>query len=553
MSKESPETPAPATLSKENPFLRKSDRREKMDKLIRFSLWSATWSILLVASLIFGTIAWRGIPVLWKYGSDFWTKSPEALTVIELPSGGQLQAYSSSLEELKRYNPKLSLRDEEVFTRPLAKTSFILQQGTHSLPLDAVRLLEEATSTRFEFSNITHHDFGPQIEFTTHSQKIAILPTSDYDTWRRKAPTLPIEKIETFDQPETLVRFSIPENTKLEIPSSLAFELREINLKTLSSLYEETHSYSAGGILGPLVGTALLVIVCMIVALFIGISASIYLTEYARRGSLINAVRLAILNLSGVPSIVFGLFGLMLFVLLAPKLTDQVAARNAFRIPVFPALSEPSVREQLEQNILVSKGTPIKEAIQIGNTTQAKKIWNGRWYLSFEGWGACILAGGCTLALMVLPVIVTACEESLRAVPQGYREASLALGATKWQSTRSAVLPYAFPGILTASVLGITRVAGETAPIMFTAALAERSLLPWQGLNSYGLGWFFDFLSQSIQALPYHIYTVTQKIPKSEYTRPMQDGAVLVFMIFVMSFAGISVLLRMRMRRKLKW
>ena len=227
--------------------------------------------------------------------------------------------------------------------------------------------------------------------------------------------------------------------------------------------------------------------------------------------------------------------------------------RDAIRVPLWPSFSEPSVRQQIEREILVVKGEPVKEAVRLANSTRSKAVWNGRWYLSFEGWGTCMLAGGFTLAVMVLPVIITACEESLRAVPKGYREASLALGATKWQSIRTAVLPYAMPGILTASVLGITRVAGETAPIMFTAALAERSLLPWEGINRVGLGWFFEFTSQSVQALPYHIYTVAARIPQSEYTRPMQDGAVLVFMLFVMSFAGLSVWLRVRMRKKLKW
>jgi phosphate transport system permease protein len=291
----------------------------------------------------------------------------------------------------------------------------------------------------------------------------------------------------------------------------------------------------------------------MVAALFVGVTASVYLNEYARQGSFMNAIRLAILNLAGVPSIVFGLFGLMLFVFIAPKVTNVLAVRDSVRIPLWPSFSEPPVRQQVERDILIGEGKSGSEAMRLANAERAKTFWNGRWYLSFEGWGTSMLAGGFTLAVMVLPVIITACEESLRAVPRGYREASLALGSTKWQSIRTAVLPYAMPGILTASVLGITRVAGETAPIMFTAALAERSLLPWEGINRMGLGWLFDFLSQSVQALPYHIYTVAARIPQSEYTRPMQDGAVLVFMLFVMSFAGLSVWLRTRMRSKLKW
>src|SRR5258707_830292 len=148
-----------------------------------------------------------------------------------------------------------------------------------------------------------------------------------------------------------------------------------------------------------IVGTALLVIGSMTVALFIGISAAIYLSEYSRDTRFIHFIRVAILNLAGVPSIVFGLFGFGLFVI-------------------------------------------------------------------FFGWNVSLLSGWFTLGLMVLPAIITASEESLRAVPQGLREGSLALGATKWQTIRKNVLPYALPGILTSSILGIARVAGETAPIM---------------------------------------------------------------------------------------
>ena len=120
---------------------------------------------------------------------------------------------------------------------------------------------------------------------------------------------------------------------------------------------------------------------------------------------------------------------------------------------------------------------------------------------------------------MVLPAIITASEESLRAVPQGLREGSLALGASKWQTIRKNVLPYAMPGILTSSILGIARVAGETAPIMFTAAYAMRDEMPWQVQR------WTDFFFQGVMALPYHIYVVSSKIPQNEYTERVQYGS----------------------------
>ena len=269
---------------------------------------------------------------------------------------------------------------------------------------------------------------------------------------------------------------------------------------------EKTVSYSGGGILGPIVGTILLVIGSIIVALILGIGSAIYLSEYAKQGKFIESVRLAILNLAGVPSIVFGLFGLGVFVLAAPKFTDFPLDRAIFSIPL------------------------------------------GFTYLSFEGWDTSALSGAFTLAFVILPVIITASEECLRAVPQGFRETSLALGATRWQTIRRCVLPFALPGILTSSVLGIARAAGETAPIMFTAAIAYKDKLPWQT----DAGWW-GALTESVQALPYHIYTLAARIPPNEYTVRAQYGSVFVFLVIVMSLAMSSILLRRKLRAKYQW
>jgi phosphate transport system permease protein len=239
-------------------------------------------------------------------------------------------------------------------------------------------------------------------------------------------------------------------------------------------------AYSAGGIWPCIVGTALLVIGSMALALGIGISSAIYLSEYSRNGRWIRLIRIAILNLAGVPSIVFGLFGFGLFVI-------------------------------------------------------------------FFGWNVSLIAGWFTLGLMVLPAIITASEESLRAVPQGLREGSLALGASKWQTIRKNVLPYAMPGILTSSILGIARVAGETAPIMFTAAYAMRDEMPWQVAR------WTDFFFQGVMALPYHIYVVSSKIPQNEYTERVQYGAAFIFLFLVMLIALTSILLRERTRSRLTW
>jgi phosphate transport system permease protein len=232
-----------------------------------------------------------------------------------------------------------------------------------------------------------------------------------------------------------------------------------------------TDSMTTGGILPCIVGTLCLSIGAIIVALPIGVASSIYLHEYAPPGHLVRVIRLGINNLAGVPSVVFGLFGLALFV-----------------------------------------------------------TW-----LKF---GISILSGALTLGAMTLPVIIGSTEEALRAVPQTYREASLALGATKWQTIYRVVLPASLPGILTGTILGISRAAGETAPIMFTAAVFFSPHLPTS---------IFD----KIMALPYHIYVLATAGTEIEQTRHLQYGTALVLIILVLGMNLFAILYRSRLRRRM--
>ena len=281
------------------------------------------------------------------------------------------------------------------------------------------------------------------------------------------------------EAPESLYVFEY-EGKKIEM-GDRAFRAFKVEHPDAAKSRTESYVYSAGGIFPCIVGTVLLVVGSMVIALTLGVSSAVYLNEYAKQGKVVTAIRLAILNLAGVPSIVFGLFGLGLFVI----------------------------------------------------------------YLD---WNVSLIAGWFTLAFMVLPVVITASEESLKAVPKGFREGSLALGATKWQTIRKNVLPYALPGILTSSILGIARVAGETAPIMFTAAYVVRDKLPWEGLTSVS-----DFFFQGVMALPYHIYVVSSKIPQNEYTERVQYGTAFVFLMIVALIATASIVLRNQLRNRYKW
>ena len=225
-----------------------------------------------------------------------------------------------------------------------------------------------------------------------------------------------------------------------------------------------------GGIFPAIMGTFLVTIVTALLAVPLGMFSAIYLNEYARKSRINRLIRLAIRNLSGVPSIVYGLFGVILFV-----------------------------------NMLK--------------------------------FGTSILSAGLTLGLMTLPWTITASEESLKTIPNSYREGALALGATKWQAIRTNVLPYALPGMLTGTVLGLARAAGETAPIMFTGAAFSLPFLP-------------KSLGDQFMALPYHLYVMATQHHDIAKVRPLAYGTALVLIVLVLGMNMAAIVLRFRLRRK---
>jgi len=225
-----------------------------------------------------------------------------------------------------------------------------------------------------------------------------------------------------------------------------------------------------GGIFPAIVGTFLVTLTTALLSVPLGMSAAIYLNEYARQTRLTRLIRLAIRNLSGVPSIVYGLFGVILFV-----------------------------------NIM--------------------------------HFGTSILSAGLTLGLMTLPWTITASEEALKTIPNSYREGALALGATKWQSIRTNVLPYAVPGMLTGTVLGLARAAGETAPILFTGAAFFLPYLP-------------KSLRDQFMALPYHLYIMATQHHQIQQVRPIAYGTALVLIALILGMNMSAIVIRFRLRRK---
>lgn len=246
--------------------------------------------------------------------------------------------------------------------------------------------------------------------------------------------------------------------------------IRVIDWEFLTAMPQD--GMTQGGIMPAIVGTLCLVAGSMIFAFPIGVMSGIYINEYAPNNWLVKFIRTMTDNLSSIPSIVFGLFGMALFV----------------------------------------------------NTL---------------GFGDSILAGSLTLGLLVLPVVIRTTEEALRAIDNSYRNASLALGATKLQTIRKVVLPMAFPNIITGLILSVGRVSGETAPILFTVAAYFLPKLPTS---------IFD----QVMALPYHLYVLATSGTDLQAARPMAYGTALVLILIVLLINLLANGLRAWFGKKVK-
>lgn len=223
-----------------------------------------------------------------------------------------------------------------------------------------------------------------------------------------------------------------------------------------------------GGIFPAIIGTIYLTIGTIVVSVPFGIFTGIYLVEYAKDNLLTRIINLTIINLAGIPSIIYGLFGMALFVI-------------------------------------------------------------------FLGLDVSIISGSLTLGIMCLPVIITSTRESLLAIPNHLREASLALGATKWETITKVVLPAALPGILTGVILSISRAAGETAPIMFTAVAFYLPFLP-------------ETPWDQVMALPYHLYVISTQVPNMPAS--YMNGTLFVLVVITISFNLIGAVIRQRFNNK---
>jgi phosphate transport system permease protein len=238
------------------------------------------------------------------------------------------------------------------------------------------------------------------------------------------------------------------------------------------------------GILSAAVGTSLIMLVTALVALPVGVAAAIYLEEYAPKNWLTGIIEINVTNLAGVPSIVYGLLALGLFV--------------------------------YQFNL-----------------------------------GQSVLSAGLTLALLILPIVIVATRESLRAVPKAIREAAYGLGATRWEVTKDHVLPYSTGGILTGLILGLSRAIGETAPIITIGALAFIAFLPPAPVSGEFPFINFEWLRSEFTAMPIQIFNWVSRPDQAFQANAAAAGAILLAMTLLMN--GIAIWIRYRFRKKINW
>jgi phosphate transport system permease protein len=252
-------------------------------------------------------------------------------------------------------------------------------------------------------------------------------------------------------------------------------------------------SNTEGGVFPAIFGTVMMVVIMSMLVTPLGVLAAFYLREYARQGAFVSAVRIAVNNLAGVPSIVFGVFGVGFFIYFVGGGIDRLFFPESLPTPTF-------------------------------------------------GTGG-ILWASLTLALLTIPVVIVATEEGLAAIPRGMREASLALGATKLETTLRVVLPAVMPSVLTGLILAMARAAGEVAPLMITGVVKLAPALPIDGV------WPFIHFDRKFMHLGFHIYDVGFQSPNVDAARPMVFATTLLLLTIVVCLNLFAIGLRQRLRR----
>ncbi|MBT3923836.1 MAG: phosphate ABC transporter permease PstA [Nitrospina sp.] len=324
----------------------------------------------------------------------------------------------------------------------------------------------------------SHYDM---LENKLHQLRTAQTAKIVLQTLEGREKTLPLSQMLDINNPNA---FSLPDK--------IAYLLKGIN----NFFWDDPREANTeGGVFPAIYGTILMVLMMSLLATPLGVLAAFYLREYAKQGTLVSIVRIAVNNLAGIPSIVIGVFGVGFFIYFIGGSIDQIFFSESLPTPTF-------------------------------------------------GTGG-ILWASLTMALLTVPVVIVSTEEGLAAVPKGIREASLAVGATKFETTWRVVLPAVMPSVLTGLILAMARAAGEVAPLMITGVVKLAPSLPIDGL------WPFLHLERKFMHLGFHIYDVGFQSPNVDAARPMVFATTLLLLLMIILLNMAAIYLRNRLRKQL--
>ncbi len=444
------------------------------------------------------------------YGLDFrWINEdqivgdrlPSAATVFERREWGNFYGY---VEEIRQGESVLAAgEDSWKSLNPLIEKANALHEEIASIEKDEIGdINHEIEQARLRIKELELHGKSGSSEiselnadvrqlesqYEQHVQSLDVLR----EQLREYAVVLRDANGETKELPIGQIIAALRPNEMGVFEKSLTYVKNFWNVLT----EEPREANTEGGIFPAIFGTVMMVLIMSVAVVPFGVLAAFYLREYAKQGPLTRAVRIAVNNLAGVPSIVFGVFGLGFFVYAVGGTIDTLFYPEAFPNPTF-------------------------------------------------GTGG-ILWASLTLALMTVPVVIVSTEEGLSAVPKEYREGSVALGATKIETMLRVILPSALPGILTGLILAISRATGEVAPLMLTGVVKLAPSLPVDGLFP------FVHLDRKFMHLGFHIYDVGFQSPNVEAAKPMVYVTTLVLVMVVVMLNITAIAVRNHMRKKLR-
>ncbi|HEX4826571.1 MAG TPA: phosphate ABC transporter permease PstA [Candidatus Polarisedimenticolaceae bacterium] len=489
-------------------------RRRPSPAIGRILTWLTGGTLALNLLLILGLLAL----LMWNGAGTFW---PRPLLLLTLKDGGRVLGELRAQDDETAHRVQLKIGNREI-TGADFKWFDEAQIGARALPANAILLERLEWGNFFGFFSSLKH--GSETTATGDTAVAAALP-SLLAAKHEEARTVKALELEASGSSERFAALSSELDARraalaadVLVMTTASGETRELPVSTIVRMLRPNtmgaaskiacyasrvreflldpprESNTEGGIFPAIFGTVMMVFLMSFAVLPLGVLAALYLREYARQGALVRAVRIAVNNLAGVPSIVFGVFGLGFFVYFVGGGIDRTFFADRLPTPTF-------------------------------------------------GTGG-ILWAALTLALLTVPVVIVATEEGLAAVPRGVREGSLALGATKLETIVRVVLPASAPGILTGMILAMARAAGEVAPLMIVGMVKLAPALPVDGTPP------FVHLERKFMHLGFHIYDVGFQSPNVEATKPLVFATALLLIGVVTVVNLAAIVLRNRLRRK---